>query len=113
MDGRIFDELTRAASGTSRRRALGLLGGAAFTAGVAKFDLAAANKGKRKKKRGETTKKTKRKSSVPPSTQDSHGSIPPPALEPRATNTPTEGESKASTTDPGARTVSKVEENPG
>ncbi len=65
---------------------------------------------KRKKKK-DTTKKTKRKSSVPP-THETHGSIPPPALEPRATTPPAEGESKASSTDPGAR-VGKVEENPG
>lgn len=51
MDGKMFDEFTRAASGISRRRALGLLGGAALTAGVARFDFAGAKKGKGKKKR--------------------------------------------------------------
>ncbi len=51
MHGRMFDDLTRAAAGaTTRRRALGLLAGSGLAAGLARFDLAAAKKGKKKKR---------------------------------------------------------------
>jgi hypothetical protein len=55
MDGRIFDDLTRAASnGNSRRGALKLMAGAALTAAIAKISPVAAKKkgkGKNKKKK--------------------------------------------------------------